>query len=346
MLVKPLWTPVVDSTWETVTWGPAVPRLDLKNDKDYIVRIPEVRTVNGDIWGGRQVFIQAAEFSPPDYNVGVRLRNQTEAVWFEGCLAGHRTRRSRIDGIALACPRAHVYVTNSCFHGMHGDSTYFHPDAIQNQGGCLSLHVFNVSASSNYEGFFLPKHQYAAGVLDIGSAEFRRVDFRYWASAQFPNQTSATAFWCGPGEPDYERSEDAYPVVYDNVWVDYREATKIQDPKYKYRSWVFPGAFEGLGGPKIRAVVDDTGWTWPNTPLIQGRVNIGAPSGGPFVSPHEVGLGYRRPDNPEPGDGSGGPPLPTPPSPVPTPGPAPILSPELRAYFERQKESIESLLRT
>ncbi|MEO1249108.1 MAG: Ig-like domain-containing protein, partial [Pseudomonadota bacterium] len=140
-----------------------------------------------------------------------------------------------------------------------------HGDVFQPQGPLGHLKVFNLTGSSNYQGFFLQEQPDRSGA-ELESATLENVNLRHTPGDHF----TSILLWLG--EP--------YPTTLKNVFVTQKDGQQAED-----RS-VYP--FSTTPDGAVRS--DDT-ITWPDLP-ITGEVEVGTPPGGDFVKPEDVGEIY------------------------------------------------------
>lgn len=187
------------------------PTLELERDRDYRIVLPKRPLVlpNGlAINGGHNVVLIGGHVVvPPSRKAakpgttgrGLYLLNQTGTVHVEGVRFGGRGLTEGIDlGQALG---ATVQLEN-----IRLDEIFYprglrtHPDVIQTWAGPTTLRVDRLTATTQYQGFFLQPQQLAA--VRIRSFDLRNIDLT--GSAQ-----SAYLLWQGGSAPRTAR----------NVWI-------------------------------------------------------------------------------------------------------------------------------
>lgn len=213
---------------ERLTWAPpkldkpilvtvtaATPKIELRPDRDYIVRLPSSPlTLKGGlrIEGGRNVVLLGGEIVVPSRSeapdsrdrTGLLLKNQTGTIHVEGL----RISGDLAEGINLdQSEGATVVLQNIHVDTVHGSRGGHHADVLQTWAGPARLRVDGLVGSTEYQGLFLLPQQFVDTPPE--SFDLRRIVIT--------------------GEPDGANGGAAYLLWTDDTapWLDARDILLI-----------------------------------------------------------------------------------------------------------------------
>lgn len=252
-------------------------------DEDVLVVFPTVaRTAQLDIVGGRHIRVIGGA------GVGsggrVRFRGVHGSVFVQGLdldMGGVNADAVSAHGVQPEDGNPtypDVYLQDIRITGLTGTTETVHADAYQVQGPVGTLYVDRLTASTDYQGFFLNPDS------GIAAAKLSRVNFREF------NGTSGKHLYLSSTPP---RAVQEYPITLDLV---YSEVTQTGATLRSTR--VYPGAgvirddavpVGAVYGAATNSV------SWPAESGITGRVIGGLPPDGDFVPLGVAGVGYINP---------------------------------------------------
>jgi len=273
------WSPSPLTDPKTINLGTGPTTNSLKNDQDYIIKLPAEKKIGGIVLrGGRNIVIQGGHITVPPgatSDAGRRaiyIKDVVGTVHIEGVLIANEAG-SDFDGIAIAAPQATVQIQNVRIVGLTGSYAGFHADILQPWGGVKELRIDRLTGTSNYQGFQIPQD-----LGPIGSATIQNVNLGY-----VPRTDGKIGYllWLTPGLTRC----DTYPITLSNVYVEARPGQKVGNS-------VWPP----VGKPmECAAVQDDDEVSWPKLPKVTGVVKQGPPPDGDFVPEGAAGLRYVSP---------------------------------------------------
>jgi len=162
------WAPPALTKPTLVTVTAATPKIELRPDRDYIVRLPTSPvTLKGGlrIEGGRNVVLLGGEIVVPSRSeapesrdrTGLLLKNQTGTIHVEGL----RISGDLAEGINLdQSEGATVVLQNIHVDTVHGSRDGHHADVLQTWAGPARLRVDGLVGSTEYQGLFLLPQQF------------------------------------------------------------------------------------------------------------------------------------------------------------------------------------------
>ncbi|MBI5162352.1 MAG: calcium-binding protein [Magnetospirillum sp.] len=258
------------------------------------------RTVKVQTDGGHNIVLLGGEFHPNTDTKSATLHflNLNGAVHVEGTHID--SKNGSQDGIAVGGASGHqptVTVQNTLIENVHGSKDGVHADVFQTHGSVGDMRFYNVTGSTNYQGFFIapqydPPHK---------SADFENVNIKYIAGGG----STTYQYWFLD-----DKSEHAFPITLKNVYATERSGQSAEE------SSVWPKASLGDSTHAVRV---GNQITWPGLPY-KGAITVGAPAKD-FATIDKVGANFHP-------DGVAGTPAPTPAPTVPdAPAPAPEALP-------------------
>jgi len=261
----------------TVELGDGYTYTRLLKNHDYIIQLPQNSVKNGAtfIEGGRNLIIQGGHIRVPaggesdTQRRALYIKNASGIVHIEGILIDGADRDG-FDGIAISAPQAIVQIVNVRIMHVTGRFDGFHGDVIQPFGGVRELRVDHLTASSSYQGLYLPETQGA-----IGSVILRNINLSY----DFNIYDETTYLLWLP--VDRETCHLSYPVTIDHVYIDPRPEQDVAG------SAVWPNSLVPPGCP---ATQGPDGVHWPALTDVTGSVLPGAPPAGDFVPESSFGF--------------------------------------------------------
>ena len=270
-------------------------QFNLDNSTDYKI-VGASTSTRVRLNGGHNIVIMGStidvdsSYSSSEDNVGISIsENGTTSpgrvVHIEGVRIGGAALG---DAIKLKDPNAVVQLENVYVDLCHGSESTIHADVIQAEAGVQELRVDGLTGNTQYQGFMLKK-DYGSGPAYNGPMRFRRTNihdwngmsqYLTWLSASSNSQLfldGANGMWLGqaPGR-DFLKS----------VWPDRDDSTLTSRPLPgldTLGTYVTYPTFTNGQGQKIVRNWDNTG---------DGQLRQGVPSGGDFVLPGSVGVGY------------------------------------------------------
>ena len=263
----------------TATSNQNVIKLDLKTD--YVIEMPKEPVTRGLAFvGGRNVVLIGGEIAIPwqgsDASIasrtGLKIKSATGTVHVEGLLI---RGDDLSEGIQIDAPKAVVQLQNVGIFDVHArDQLNFsdnHPDLIQTYGNVKELRIDCFTGVTDYQGFFFSADYNGAH----GPVELRRVNL-------IGAPTARQLLWLRP-------QAAAGSVTLDRVYLD-----SSRTRKRNIGEAVYPNIWNA--GPN-RAQMANGSVTWPlmMQPRVSGAADSGRPPEGDFVSPKDVGTGYRSP---------------------------------------------------
>jgi len=161
----------------TVAFPEGSASLSLDPARDYIVTLPRGRALvntNGlTISGGRNVVVIGGAVDVRDGSGGVRRGMYAKGstpngtLYVEGVRFFSSTVGALTEGIDIASPGARVVLQNIAIDGtLTGSYATNHADVVQAWAGPRVLEVDGLSASSQYQGFFLLPNQHSSAPVD------------------------------------------------------------------------------------------------------------------------------------------------------------------------------------
>ena len=237
--------------------------IELDDGRDYVLELPDEPLEGGfSVSGGDDVVLVGGEVTIPSSDDedargrGMRLAGQTGVVHVEGVAI---TGEGLKEGINLdQRDGAVVQLQNIRVDTVQGSKESDHADVVQVWAGPRALRVDRLSASTQYQGFFLLPQQF--GEQDEPEEfDLRHVDVR-------GTEDSAYLLW---------RDEGDWPLRLADVWLsrDGEDAADLADDRDR--------ALWPKGSGKGTEAWDG--------------VQYGEPPGGPFVPEGVAGTGYESP---------------------------------------------------
>jgi len=237
--------------------------LHLDDGQDYVLQMPDEPLVNGlDVNGGDDVVLVGGEITVPTSDDedargrGLLLRGQSGVVHVEGLAI---TGEGLKEGIDLdQRDGGVVQLQNIRVDTVQGSKDDNHADVLQSWAGPRVLRIDRLSASTQYQGFFLlPEQRGEAGPPE--EFDLRHVDLR-------GTEDSAYLLWRDAGD---------WPMRLTDVWLsrDGEDGEELADDRDRA---LWP---KGDG---------DGTEAWD-------AVRFGEPPGGPFVPEGVAGIGYESP---------------------------------------------------
>lgn len=307
--------------------------ISLEDDRDYIIRTPNILDKPVMLRGGRNVVWIGGHIriddQGPDATATQRralvIRDGENAqpgrvVHLEGLLIDGADLS---EGINTACPSATVQIQSTRILGVHfhdtndrdGKPPYRggnHPDIVQTWGGVGELRIDKLTGTSAYQGLFLKADQNPP----TGPIWLRRIDLTAIAHRNAAGETfygQRLLFWdaerTGPVRIDngtvwiaYSRKSQWGPQLGDNVRypvsaTETRTADQDRDQAGEFVTWSLDYR-AGDGSPSVSSFTGEP-----------ARVYGGAPAQGNYVPADIPGPGYRStgyrtaPQAPQRGDG-------------------------------------------
>ncbi len=222
--------------------------------------------------GGHNIMVLGGDFQPTGHAVGtLYFGNLTGEAWVDGVHINNVNAGQR-DGIDInGAPGSHpnLVVQNSIIENISGAQSGVHGDMVQTQGPTGDLDFYNVTGTTNYQGLFIaPQH-------DTGSATLENVNLRYTGPTD-AGSNSSYLLWTLD-----DSTEKPYPISFNNVYVEPRAGTAAEE------STVWPKhSLSDIGN-----TVQGNQISWPSLPY-SGHVTVGAPPGGDFVNPANIGTNF------------------------------------------------------
>ncbi len=266
--------------------------------------------------GGHNIIVLGGDYQPTYDSKGATMHflNLYGSVHVEGVHID--SKNASQDGIAVGGASGHqpdVTVQNSLIENIHGTQGGVHGDGFQTHGSVGNMHFYNVSMSTNYQGFFIspqynPPHK---------SADFENVNVKYIPGGQ----GISYEYWFLDS-----KNQSAYPITLKNVYATERSGQTAQEAS------VWPKASLG---DSTHAVRSGNEISWPGLPYT-GHITVGNPSAD-FATSAKTGLNWHYTGGivgaTIPASGAPAPaPAPSPePAPAPGPAPAPVPSTDLKA---------------
>lgn len=171
------WAPPKLTSPTLVTVTATTPKIELRSDRDYIVKLPATPLqLSGGlrIEGGRNVVLLGGEIVVPPKSeasdsrkrTGLLLKNQTGTIHVEGLrISG----QDLAEGINLdQSEGATVVLQNIHVETVHGSRDGHHADVLQTWAGPARLRVDGLTGSTEYQGLFLLPQQF----VDTPPVEF------------------------------------------------------------------------------------------------------------------------------------------------------------------------------
>ncbi|WP_142850628.1 calcium-binding protein [Telmatospirillum sp. J64-1] len=224
--------------------------------------------------GGRNIQVVGGHYAPEggDGTGTLAFRNVHGSVWVEGVHIDNKNAFAR-DGILVAGASGKapdVYVQNSLIENMNSTRASVHADVFQTQGPVGDLHFYNVTGSTNYQGFFIaPQHA-------TGSAHFENVNMRY-----IPGGDAVSYQYWFLDSAD----QQPFPVTLKNVHATERAGQNAEE----YSVWPKVSMSSDMA-----SVRDGNKISWPDLPY-DGHITVGGPTGGDFAKASQVGINYKSP---------------------------------------------------
>lgn len=219
--------------------------------------------------GGRDIVMLGGTFAPTrDASSTLRFDDVHGSVFIDGVHIDN-TAVFGEDGIVVGGAdgtEPDVTIQNSLIENIGGTLEGTHGDVFQPQGPLGVLRVYNLTGSSNYQGFFLEEQPDRSGA-ELISVEMENVNLRHTPG----DHLTATLLFLGQD----------YPTSLTNVFVTEKEGTNAVNAA------VYPSG----PVPLVGAVRFDNTIIWPELP-VTGEVEVGLPPSGDFVRPQDVGGVY------------------------------------------------------
>lgn len=245
---------------------------NLDKTKDYVIEVVEKITAGtAVITGGRNMNLIFGKWDTN--NAGA------SAYWDHGAIAiqegapGSTVHVEKVhimgntlnDGIVWACPTRHLQF-QTVLIGPNQAYQDYHPDGMQDQGGCASLKIHNATIYTELQGIFLGDHGGVIGPVFIDRVNMIGAPGKilFWKSK--PQASPITI-----GNDCYLHCPTPWtPSI--GMWVYPNEKAE------KVYSWSLTTE---------KAVVSDNGnyVSWSGCPLITGGFHKGLPPGGDYVTP-------------------------------------------------------------
>lgn len=208
--------------------------------------------------GGRNIVVLGGKYEPAVDSKSATLHflNLHGSVHVEGVHID--SKNSAQDGIAVAGAsgkQPDVTVQNSVIENVHGVSEGIHGDMFQTHGSVGDMRFYNVSGSTNYQGFFIAP-QYSP---THGSADFENVNVKWIPGGQ----AVSYQYWFLDSA-----QEQAYPITLKNVYTTERDGQRAEEAS------VWP---KGSLGDSTKAVRVGDQITWPGLPY-KGAITVGSPA--------------------------------------------------------------------
>ncbi|HEX6681994.1 MAG TPA: hypothetical protein VF062_04335 [Candidatus Limnocylindrales bacterium] len=278
--------PLVNPEVRTLTAGRTSTNLDIT--KDYIIRLPTTVKLGATILiGGRNIVIIGGHIRLPTFIPGTTTSADARAIYIKDAVGTVHIEGVQIDtlnddswgdAVSIDAPLATVQIQNVRvvdLKGMSGD-TGFHGDVIQPWGGVGRLRVDKLSASTRFQGMFLPRDE-----GDIGSITIKRANII--GLPLLPGAMGGYLLWVSPPG----RNSTGIGPFYDfsDFYIQPRAGTTLGKT-------IWPDT----GVTANPLVVDANGFaTWPTMSNVVGGIQGGLPPGGDFVPSGAAGLGYVSP---------------------------------------------------
>jgi Ca2+-binding RTX toxin-like protein len=222
--------------------------------------------------GGRNIVVLGGDFQPTGDTKGATLHflNLYGSVHVEGVHINSKAASQ--DGIAVGGAPGHqpdVTVQNSKIENIHGDLNDVHADGFQTHGSVGNMHFYNVSISTDYQGFFIspqydPPHK---------SADFENVNVSYTGGSG-----NTYEYWFLDGN-----NQKPYPITLKNVYATERAGQHAEDSSV----WPKAGLGDGLGAVRVGNQI-----TWPGIPAYKGAITVGSPAKD-FGELSKIGLNFK-----------------------------------------------------
>lgn len=251
------WAPPAQSNTVTVTVGPGYYTGTFAPDQDVTFLWPTSRYSSFEVTGGRHLRVIGGEVLKTTAGSGLRFTGCTGSVFLEGLHVDMSKVSADAINVSGTTGRPDVYLQNLRVTGVNGSMATTHADVFQPQGPIGSLYVDRLTATSNYQGLFLPPQQ------PITSIDLRRVNLSYTD----PTATHVTyLLWL------LDQGQTPPPATLTDVWVQPRAGQSLAKS-------VWPAPVSPDGGR--------SGY-WPHP--VSGFVRAGSPAD--FAT---AGLNYTSP---------------------------------------------------
>jgi len=222
--------------------------------------------------GGRNIVVLGGDFQPTGDSKGATLHflNLYGSVHVEGVHID--SKNASQDGIAVGGASGHqpdVTVQNTKIENIHGDQNDVHADGFQTHGSVGNMHFYNVSVSTDYQGFFIspqydPPHK---------SADFENVNVSYTGGSG-----NTYEYWFLDGN-----NQQPYPITLKNVYATERPGQHAEDSSV----WPKAGMGDGLGAVRVGNQI-----TWPGISAYKGAITVGSPTKD-FGDVSKIGLNFK-----------------------------------------------------
>lgn len=222
--------------------------------------------------GGRNIVVLGGDFQPTVNSKGATLHflNLHGSVHVEGVHID--SKNASQDGIAVAGAPGYqpdVTVQNTKIENIHGAQNDIHADGFQTHGSVGNMHFYNVSVSTDYQGFFIspqydPPHK---------SADFENVNVSYTGGSG-----NTYEYWFLDGN-----NQKPYPITLKNVYATERAGQHAEDSSV----WPKAGLGDGLGAVRVGNQI-----TWPGIANYKGAITVGSPAKD-FGDLSKIGLNFK-----------------------------------------------------
>jgi hypothetical protein len=222
--------------------------------------------------GGHNIMVLGGEYQPTGSATGtMSFYGVTNEVFVDGVHIDNKNSHSGMDGIDISGGGAqpNLVIQNSLIENINGAKSAGHADMVQTQGTAGDIKMYNVSGTTNYQGLFLaPQYQ-----PETKSAELHNVNISYTGPTTNDGSAISYLVWT----LDDPKTEKAYPITFDNVYVAPR------DGQQAIEAAVWPKA-------ELGATQNGNEISWPSLPY-KGSVTVGTHAN--FADSTTLGLNFK-----------------------------------------------------